>query len=148
MKLLIVISLVLVIVGCGFVVVNFIFPHMISVQEAVQVPSMGQTPVLANMGGEAGYMFVKEPMGIAPNTPNPPPSVKLYQAQSILTWRETHVTGYTNETQYRTELVPKEANSNLYLYFGSCVIGVGVVLMIVDNALLKRRKTYLKRALI
>jgi hypothetical protein len=139
MKLLLAISIILVIAGCGLILVNFVFPHMVSVREAVQVPYTAQVPVYADMGGESDYSFLQHAMGTGiSNTPAPQPSVQQYQAQSILGQRETQVTGYTNETLYRTELVPTEANSNLYLYLGSCVIGVGVVLIIVENVLFKR----------
>lgn len=52
--------------------------------------------------------------------------VRIVFYQSKLTWQET-VTKIRNETHYRTEYIPKEVNSNLYLYSGLAIIGVGVM---------------------
>jgi len=69
---------------------------------------------------------------VVSNTPILGPSVKLYQAQAILKWQET-VTKYRNETQYQTEYVSKEVNSNLYLYSGLVIFGIGVVIPILER---------------
>jgi len=206
LKKLLVISVLLVILGSGLCLVNFVFPYMITVQEAVQVPYIEQVPyqetenreqILHTESGiiSGGYYFTLPPDGvyissgktlklswsadgdlrayiltetqfqdfqddgIASNyeayayaregtisahirhndryyttisRPLFSLSVKLYQAKAILTWQET-VTKIRNETRYRTEYIPKEVNSNLYLYSGLVIIGIGVVIPILER---------------
>ncbi|MEM3356268.1 MAG: hypothetical protein QW166_00400 [Candidatus Bathyarchaeia archaeon] len=200
MKQLLVISVLLIILGLGLCLVNFVFPYMITIKEAVQVPYIEQIPYQETENREqtlhtesgiisGGYYFTLPPDGvyissgktfklswsadgdlcayiltetqfrdfqydgIASNyeaymyaregtisayirhndryyaTVSRPlfsSSVKLYQAQATLIWQET-VTKTRNETRYRTEYIPKEVNSSLYLYSGLAIIGVGVV---------------------
>lgn len=54
-----------------------------------------------------------------------PTPLTLVGSEAKITWQET-VTKFRNETRYRTEYIPKEVNSNLYLYSGLAIIGIGV----------------------
>jgi hypothetical protein len=212
MKQLLVISVLLIVLGSCLCVMNFIFPYMITVQEAVQTPYTVQVPYQATENREQtlhtesnviiyGGSYVTLPPegvylepgktlklswsadgnlhayiltetqfqdfkddGVASNyeaylyaregtisahiqhsdryytiVSRPPltSSVKLYQAQAVLTWQET-VTKYRNETQYQTEYVSKEVNSNLYLYSGLVIIGIGVAIPILKTIPRKR----------
>ena len=64
---------------------------------------------------------------VVSNSPIFASPIKLYEAKAILIWQET-VTKYENETRYRTEYITKEVNSNLYLYSGLVIIGIGAAL--------------------
>jgi hypothetical protein len=56
--------------------------------------------------------------------------VKIIFYQSEITWQET-VTKIKNEVQYNTEYVSKQVNSNIYLYSGLALIGLGTTLCLV-----------------
>ena len=202
MKQLSVISVLLIILGLGLCLVNFVFPYMITVQEAVQVPYTVQVPYqetenkesiveraenymiseysysgynlesgktivvswqadnnvivylmtesqynnfvstrlaqsLRSQSGTSGsfsysigfngkyYIVIYNPNYFSTQ-------VRIIFYQSKLTWQE-NVMKIRNETHYRTEYIPKEVNSNLYLYPGLVIIGIGVVIPILES---------------
>jgi len=204
-------ALLVIVVGAGLCLLNFVFPYTVTVQEAIQVPYTVPVPyqitenkqeILHSVSGiiPGGYYFALPPNGIylssgktlklswsadgylyayiltetqfqdfkfdgiasnykakgygregtisvyirhddryyavVSNSLILGPSVKLYGAEAMLVWQET-VTKYRDEIRYRTEYVYKEINSNLYLYSGIALIGIGMVLPILAKVLLK-----------